>query len=276
MTTSSAGLHGRDASMLQQLVRARELAYALAHRELVVRYKRSVLGVVWALAEPLLVVVVYVTIFGVVLHANQGIANYALFTLSGLLPWMYLQSTLEQSGGTLLEHATLIRKVYFPRELLVLSVVLSRAATLVIGIALSLLFAAAQTIGGAEVAWERIWLLVPGLVAVVAIVVGTSLALAAVQVILRDTLFITRFVLRLAFYACPIVYPATLVPQQLRFFYELNPLVGILFCFQAFTDRGVPVPSSTGIASAVLLPTIVFFAGWLVFRRLEPTVSDLL
>src|SRR5437660_11686277 len=106
-------------AVLSELIAHRELGVALTHREVVVRYKRSALGLVWALAEPLFTAFVLVILFGVILKASHDVPNYPLFVLFGILPWLFVSSTLEQCGLTLLEHAPLLRHVYFPRELVV-------------------------------------------------------------------------------------------------------------------------------------------------------------
>jgi lipopolysaccharide transport system permease protein len=254
----------------------RDLALSLIWRELTVRYKRSTLGVGWALVEPAFVIAVYVVFFGGVLEAGRGIANYALFTLFGLLPWLCLSSTLEQSSMTLLEHAPLIRKVYFPRELLVLAVVVSRLSTLALGMFLSAIIAAIAWVTPAPLALGHAWLLPLALLGLVMHVVGLSLAVSALQVILRDTAFLVRFALRLGFYSCPIVYPLTRVPEHMRAFYELNPFVGLFYAFQAVADLHVPAPSMVGVTTAVVAPFVSLIGGWFLFRGLEATVSDLL
>jgi lipopolysaccharide transport system permease protein len=254
----------------------RDLAMSLIWRELVVRYKRSVLGIGWALAEPVVVVGVYVAFFGGVLQAGRGITNYALFTLLGLLPWLCLSSSLEQSTSTLLEHSPLIRKVYFPRELLVFAVIVSRFSTLLFGLALGAIVGALPWITPGPLDLGRVWLLPCGIVALAALTTGAALTLSSLQVILRDTGFLLRFGLRLAFYVCPIVYPLTRIPDAFRTWFELNPLVGVLYAFQAVADPGVPAPSWIAFVTAGLASAGALAGGWWSFHKLEPTVSDLL
>jgi ABC-type polysaccharide/polyol phosphate export permease len=265
-----------DRRTLRGLLAHRELAIALTVRELTVRYKRSLLGLGWAIAEPLFVVAVYVAVFGFVLRAGEGLTNYPLFTLMGLLPWLFLSATLEQSATVLMEHAPLIRKVYFPREILVGTVVVSRLSTLLVCISLAFLIALSLAATGAPIAWARAPLVLVGIALVTCGAFGLSLALAAMNVVLRDTSFLVRFALRIGFYACPIVYPLALVPAAARPIYDVNPLVGILWFFQAMSDAALAPPSDTAIASALLGPLIALVLGFFVFRRLEPAVADLL
>lgn len=256
--------------------RYRELTKALVQRELTVRYKRSVFGVGWALGEPVIMVVVYVAVFGEVLDADRGLKNYLLFTLLGIAPWMFVSSALEQGSATLLEHAPLIRKIYFPREILVGAVVFSRLTTLLLSIGVAVAVAGVSVARGAELDLARAPLLLAGLALLSMMTFGLSLALAALNVVLRDVGFLLRFALRIAFYASPIVYPLLRVPLSLRPLYELNPMVGLLFCFQAVADPAVPWPGPVGLVSAILCPPLVCAFGVWLFRRLRSTVADLL
>lgn len=256
--------------------RYRDLAIALTLRELTLRYKRSLFGVGWALAEPIAMVMVYVAVFGVVLDADRGMTNYPLFTLLGLAPWMFLSSTLEQASGTLLEHSPLIRKVYFPWQLLIGAVVFSRLTTLLLCLVLAAGLAAVAVANGGTVALDRLMLLPLGVLLLTLMTFGLSLALAALNVLMRDVAFLVRFALRVVFYACPIVYSLSLVPSSVRPLYELNPLVGLLFFFQAGADRAVPTPGAVGLASAVVAPLVAIMGGGWAFRRLRASVGDLL
>jgi ABC-2 type transport system permease protein len=262
---------------LASLRRHSELITALARRELAIRYKRSVLGVAWSLAEPLAVVAVYIAVFGYVLGADAGIANYTLFTLTGLAPWLFISATLEQSASVMLEHAPLIRKTYFPREILVGAVVFSRLTTLAFTLGLALVVGLLQVAtSDAVVAWSRVpWMLV-GVVLLASLTFGLALVVAALNVMLRDVMFLVRFALRLGFYTCPIVYPVARVPEAARTAYDLNPLVGILHLFQSVSDPGLPTPSGVAIVSSCVGAALMLGVGLVLFRRLEPTVADLL
>lgn len=251
----------------------RDLAVTLTLREVVVRYKRSVLGVGWALVEPLINVVVYAVVFGVFLEgAAGGMPSYAMYAMMGVLPWIFLSSTLEQASSTLLQHATLIRKINFPREILVVAVVVSRLTTLLAGLVVALPIAFLSS--GSALAWDKLWLLPVGIGALTLFVLGASCFLSAVQVLLDDVGFLVRFGMRLGFYACPIVYSVTQVPADWRALYELNPLVGILWCFQAIAAAPGAAPPAASIALGLSSSVVVAVGGLWTFRRLTPLVSD--
>ena len=124
------------------------LATTLAWREIVVRYKRSAFGVVWALADPMLHAVVYLVVFGQILDAGRGVAGYPLFMLLGVLAWIFFSTSVDNAAGVLLEHAPLIRKLAFPTELLVTAVVVSRLATFLTGIAIAVVLAFIMSLVG--------------------------------------------------------------------------------------------------------------------------------
>ncbi|MDP2342947.1 MAG: ABC transporter permease [Deltaproteobacteria bacterium] len=252
-----------------------DLAQVLIWRELTLRYKRSWLGVAWALAEPMMNVVVYVLIFGFVLGARDTVESYPLFIVFGVLPWLFFSTSVDSASTALLDHAPLVRKIAFQRELLVISVVIARFTTLLLGLALAFAWAGLWTVRGAVLHWPSAPLVLLGCVLIVAVTVGLGLGTAALQVILRDTGFLVRFALRLGFYACPIIYPVSRVPEGLRSVYELNPLVGILGCFHSIAADETH-PSALALTSAVVGAALIFFGGVALFRKSQPTVSDLI
>lgn len=253
-----------------------DLARTLTWREVVVRFKRSYLGIVWALFDPAAHVIIYVAVFGAVLDAGRGLQSYALYTVLGVLPWLFLSMTVEQASGVLLEHANLIRKIAFPFELLVVAVVLSRLTSMLVGLLVAFLFAVGLEVsGGASISWASLVWLPLGLAPLLVIVAGLALASSALQVVFADAQFLIRFALRVFFYACPIIYPITRVPTRFQGVFELNPLVAILWCFQALSDPSLPPPSMVSWLAA-LVGTLLFGAGgWALFSRLRRTVAEL-
>lgn len=257
--------------MVENLWRYRDLARTLITRELVVRYKRSALGVGWGLIEPLANVAVYIVVFGVFLDAGTGTDDYAIFALWGVLPWLFFSSALEQSAHTLLEHSALLKKAAFPRELLVLAVVVSRATTLSLGVVVALVATLVRGVPFGPMEFVRVLF---GMIALTLLASGVGLVLSAIQVLLRDTAFLLRFVFRLGFYACPIVYPLSRVPDSMRAAYELNPLVPIFWCFQSCAVPVAAQPSNLSIAVCALVVVVSAAGGLFCFRRLMPAVAD--
>lgn len=248
-----------------------DLAVMLTWRDLVSRFKRSVFGVVYALAEPLLSVAIFAVVFGLILDAGAGMASYPLYLLMGTLPWTFFSTTTDYSAQILLDHANLIRKVKFRWELLLLSLTTTRLATLLLTVAATTV-AALVFVGGppARVLW-----LVPGVALLTTLAVGIGLFLSAAQVVLRDVRFLYGFALRLLFYASPILYPVARVPPDLRPWFELNPLVANLWFFQVVADPNLPPPSTAAFVANVACAAVVLVGGWTFFRRSAGVVADL-
>jgi ABC-type polysaccharide/polyol phosphate export permease len=253
-----------------------DLATTLVWRELLVRYKRSVFGVLWALIDPAFQVVVYLVVFGGVLGAGRDLDGYAIFTAMGVLPWLFFSVGSEQSAGALVEHGSLIRKIAFPHEVLIVAALASRMTSLLLGLAVVLVVAAAAHLAGVNTPnWSALPWAAVGLVLLTAVTAGFGFAASALQVVFGDVLFLVRFGLRLGFYACPVVYPLSRVPDSVRPLYELNPLVAVVWCFQAFSGENVPAPGIIGWTSAIVGAALALVVGWAVFRRLKGTVAEL-
>lgn len=253
-----------------------DLAIALSWRELVVRYKRSVLGIVWAIVDPACQVLVYLAVFGAILDSGRGLDSYPLFCALGVLPWLFFSMALEQGSTALTHHQQLIRKLSFPRELLLVAVVISRLSSLLIGTAVVLLICAVGSLTGTlQPVWTSLPMLGIGLVLIVGMTCGLTLVVSALQVIFGDSVFFVRFGLRIGFYACPIVYPITRVPDAARTLYDLNPLVAIIWCFQSVVGQALPPPTLLAWSSAVIGSAACFGLGWSAFRRLQGIVAEL-
>jgi ABC-type polysaccharide/polyol phosphate export permease len=263
-------------SMSERLRAHVDLALALSWRELVVRYKRSVFGVLWALIDPAFQVLVYLAVFGAVLDAGRGLESYPLFCALGVLPWLFFSMTLEQGALVLVEHYLLIRKLAFPHELLLVAVIVSRLSSLVVGAATVVVIClVGGWTGRLHPEWMGLPLMLVGGALLVAMTTGLTLVVSALQVVFADTAFFVRFGLRIGFYACPIVYPISRVPDAVRPLYDLNPLVAIIWCFQSVSGSSVPAPSPVAWASAVIGSLACLGLGWMLFRRLQGVVAEL-
>jgi lipopolysaccharide transport system permease protein len=251
----------------------RDLTVAFLWRELAIRYKRSVLGVAWALAEPLVVVATYVAFFGLVLRAGHGVDDYPLYVLFGTLPWIFFSTTVEQSSTTMIEHAPLARKIPFPWEILFVAIGFSRLTTLLIGLLLGVIAMAAF---GSAPHWPSLVWMPIGVVLLCATAFGASLFVGALQPLLRDVSFLARYALRLLFYTVPIAYPAKLVPAAVGDAFYANPLVGLLWFFQAPVSAGAGAPPTVALAWSALFALLVFAGGWWFFRRMRNLVADVL
>ncbi len=244
-----------DASMtsLREYSDSRELVLNLTLRELRSRYKRSVLGWTWSLLNPLASVVIYTIVFAGFLKVQaptgvpSGLDSFVMFLLCALVPWNFVSGCLGSSLDALVSNGNLIKKVYFPRDLIIVSMVGSLLVTFFIE--LSVLCAALLIFGNMVLPWLPLVLVLVALLA--AMLLGVGMALSVLNVYFRDVKHFVNIALQILFYSAPIVYPPTLVPEYkdilgidvpVRFLYDLNPLVRFI---EAFRERPVrpPVPA---------------------------------
>ncbi|MFG2010841.1 ABC transporter permease [Micromonospora sp. NPDC048868] len=254
----------------------------LVRRDLAVKYQQSVLGYFWSLIEPLGLGAIYWFVFGVLYsrdtnrHLGDAADSYPLFLLTGIFAWMWTSSALSEATNALTGQARLITTMNVPRQVFPIGRVTGRFAEYAAGLPILLAVAVGYAASGrVEPGWSLLAL--PLAVAVQAVLlVGLALLLSAVNVLMRDVERFMRLVVRVLFYATPIIYPLSLVrdadlPGWLKVAYELNPLVGI---FQLHHSVWYPdeFPDARLLATSVGVSLLVLAAGWWSFRRLEPAV----
>jgi len=263
--------HGWAAPKIKVLWDYRELMLLLAWRDVMVRYKQSLLGVAWVVIQPLVAMLIFTVIFGRLAKLPSEGVPYAVFTYSALLPWTLFSTAVTRSANSLLASSSLLTKVYFPR--LVLPVAATLANVVDFGISLVVFFGL-LAIFGIWPGWPLIFL--PFLVL---LTIATALAfgiwLSALNVRYRDVAYVLPFLIQLSLYLSPVAYSASLVPGgPWRIAYALNPLAGLIQGFRWALVRG-PAPDITLVVSMgvvlVLLVTGVYY-----FRRTERTFADVI
>jgi len=247
----------------------RELLYFLVWRDLKVRYKQAVLGVLWAVIQPFFLMVIFSIFFGKLAKIPSDGIPYPIFAYAALLPWSYFAQSLNACSNSLVGNSHLITKVYFPRLVIPISSVLSGLVNF--GISFSILLAMMfyyQIIPTLSV------LLLPFLIlATMATALGAGLWFSALNVQYRDVRFAISFLIQFWFFATPVVYPSSLVPGIWRSFYGLNPMVGVVEGFRgALLGKGQII----GPMFAVSIIVIVFLliSGIFYFRRMEKGFAD--
>ena len=256
-------------SKVAELWQYRELFYFLVWRDVKVRYAQSVLGIGWAVVQPLVPMVLFTVIFGRVAGISSDGAPYALFSLAGLVPWVYFSNALNDSSGSLVKEVSMLSKIYFPRLIIPLTSVLGRLIDLVISfMVLFVLMAWYRTVPTAGAA------LIPLLILItIATAAGLGMWLSALAVQYRDVRYALPFAVQFLMYAAPVVYPTTLIPGRFRYLYAINPLVGVIEGFRATLLRTGPVPwDLIGIGSVSAL--LMLWLGSAYFLGKEPVFAD--
>ncbi len=259
---------GWSALNLRDLWTYRELMYFMVWRDIKVRYKQAVLGVAWAVLMPVVNIVIFTFVFGILLHQNQNQTNYPLLSAAGLLPWGLFAGALTRCSISLVGNTNLITKVYFPRLIIPVSSVLSGLVDFSISflIVLCLMF-----YYHAPLSWNMLWLL-PFTLLVVITALSVGLWLAALNVQYRDVQHIVPFLITTWMYASPVAYSANLVTGRTAILYGLNPMAGVIQGFRWAIMGGDP-PGQLFIV-AILMVTLLFVSGLYYFRRMERTFAD--
>jgi homopolymeric O-antigen transport system permease protein len=274
----------RPMASLSDFAGTRELTLNLTLRELRSRYKRTVLGWTWSLLNPLSALAIYWVVFGYFLKIQppvgvpSGLHSFALFLLCGLIPWNFFSNGLNAGLGSLVGNGNLIKKVYFPRELLVVSSIASVAVTMLIE--LGVLAAILLLVGNFVLPW------IPVVVVLVAIqavfVLGIALVLAVGNVYFRDMQHLIAIALQVLFYATPIVYPISYVPDTatilgvqlpLGDLSRLNPLVVFVGAFRDVM-YDLRWPPLLDFAYLILWAVALFGLGMWVFARLDRRLAE--
>jgi ABC-2 type transport system permease protein len=269
---------------LAEYAGARELTLNLTLRELRGKYKRSVLGWTWSLLNPLANVVIYSIVFSFFLKIQpptgdpSGLHSFVLFLLCGLLPWTYVASGVNTSMAALIDNSALIKKVYFPREVLVFSGMI--AVLVAFLIELSVLVVVLLLSGNMVLPWIPVALVLVAIQTV--LLTGVGLLLAVLNVYFRDVQHFVPIALQGLFYATPIVYPIRLVPDEatvlgleipLDFLYRLNPLVRLVELYRdVFYDLRFPDLVDLSYVTAWALGTLAM--GLWVFSRLDRRLAE--
>lgn len=253
----------------RELVAYKDLLYFLIFRGIKARYAQSVLGVGWAIIQPLFTMLVFTIVFGGLAKVSSDGAPYALFSLSGLVAWNFFSAGLSDSAASLVNNAGLLGKVYFPRLVLPLSGLLTKFLDFAISL---FVLAVLLIIFRFTPSWQLIFF--PLLVLLLFIVtLGPSLLVAAWSVQYRDVKYAMTFIVQILLYAAPVVYPLSLVPEHYRFLYSFNPMVGVVEGFRASLLGTTPMPwMQIGFSGGV--GCIILMYGLFIFSRLEKTFAD--
>jgi lipopolysaccharide transport system permease protein len=259
------------ANDLRALTHYRDLFYTLSLHRIKVRYKQSVLGVSWAIMQPLSLMLVYGLIFAMIVRVPTGSVPYTVFAYAGLLPWLYLNTALTNATGGLVSHNQLVTKVYFPREIISLTYVVAALFD----------FLVAAPVLAALMLYHRVPLTanlfyaLPIMAVLTVFIAGAALALSAAQVRFRDIGVALPLFLQLWMFATPVVYPLSAVPARLQPFFKLNPLGGLIENFRRVVLEG-GAPDFRELALAAALSLSLFALADIYFKHVDATMADII
>jgi lipopolysaccharide transport system permease protein len=252
----------------------RELLYFLVWRDIKVRYKQTALGVAWVVLQPVISMLVFSGLFGVLLNTPSNGVPYPVFVYTGLLPWTYFSGSLARSSVSLVDSRNLITKVYFPRLIVPLTGVLAGLIDFAVGfvvlIVLMLLYGIVPT---ATVIFLPLFLLLAILTAL-----GFGLWLSALNVRYRDIGYLIPFLVQIWLYLTPVIYSVSLVPERFQFLLGLNPMTSVIMGFRWALLGQVPDAQSPVwlFSLSVTTMVVVLISGLIFFRRTERTFADII
>ena len=253
--------------LFKNLYNYRELLKSNVKKEVRGRYKGSFLGILWSFVNPLLQVLVYAIVFPYIMRVKTD--NYLQYLIVGIIPWNFFVTVLNQGMITVRMNAGVIKKVYFPREILPISVALSGLVNFFISCIIILIFC---VFGGLGISWHIILLPVVALIQFI-LSLGLILALSAMNIYVKDTEYIVQFITNMVFYVTPILYTITLFPEKLRWLLYINPMTELLeFYRDIFMYH--QLPSLASILYLVGISLCIFFIGLAIFRKLEKGFAE--
>jgi lipopolysaccharide transport system permease protein len=263
---SPLGLLGNILSLVQY----RDLLITLTIHRIRVRYKQSVLGIAWAILQPVSLMLIYTLIFSFIAKISTDGVPYAIFAFAALLPWTYFSTSLGNATNSLVGHSELVTKVYFPREILPLSYVIAALCDFLI----------ASTVMVALLVYYRVTLTVyafytiPIVLVLTLFIVAMVLILSATQVRFRDIGVAVPLLMQLWMFATPVVYPLSAVPARFQSLYVLNPMVGTVENFRRVVLQSAPPDFYTLYVSAAVT-IVLLIVSYIYFKHIEATVADL-
>jgi len=269
---------------LSELWQFRDLMFALAGRDIKLRYKQTALGVIWVILQPLMTAGIMTFVFGTVAHITIGPIPYFIFSVASNMVWNLFNNVLTKAGGSLVGNSNLISKVFFPRLILPLSSLPSslldfviNAGMLVVLMLLNHVAPASHVVIGSVTLFKGsglllmpVWILL-----LLCYAIGIGLVATSLMVSYRDVGYMLPLALQILLYACPIVYTVTNVPAKILFWYNLNPLSPI---FEAITWSifGIGALSADRLAYAAVAAVVVLLGGVYAFKRMEKKFADVI
>jgi len=251
----------------------RELFAILAWRDVVVRYKQTVIGVAWAMVRPFLAMVVFTVVFGHLAKLpSVGGAPYPVMVFAGMLPWFLFSTVLTEASSSLIGNANLVSKVYFPR----LIIPASSAVVALVDFAVNLaLLAGIMLWYGYAPGWQILAL--PGFVVLAMLAsLGPAFLVTALNVKFRDFRYIVPFIVQFGLYVSPVGFSSGTVPSQWRFWYSLNPVVGVIDGFRWCILGGKSPLYLPGFIMSLGVVALFFWLGIIYFRRTEKSFADII
>ena len=251
----------------KNLYNYRELLKSNVKKEIRGKYKGSFLGILWSFLNPLLMVAVYAIVFPYIMRVQTD--NYLIFLICGVIPWVFFTTVMNQGMIIIRTNSGIIKKVYFPREILPISVAVSGLVNFFISCAIIVLFC---IFGGIGVSWHILLLPIIALFEFI-LLLGLILGFSAINIYIKDTEYIVQFIINMLFFGTPILYSVSLFPERLRWILYLNPMTHIISSYRdIFMYHQLPTLNS--FTYMIITSILVLIIGFIIFRKLEKGFAE--
>jgi lipopolysaccharide transport system permease protein len=254
----------------RDLWRYRELFYFLSWRDILVRYKQTVIGVAWSIIRPILTMIVFTIIFGKIAKLPSGNIPYPIMVFTALLPWQFFASAFQDSSNSLIGNANMISKVYFPRMIIpASSIIVAFVDFLVSFILLAIMMVWYKFVPSYKIIFLPLFLLMALIFSL-----GAGLLISSLNVKYRDFKYIIPFIVQFGLYVSPVGFSSDVIPVKWRFLYSINPMVGVIDGFRwSILGKGVDFYFRGFIVSIILIFITLIIGIW-YFRKTEKTFAD--
>lgn len=257
---------------LKDLWHYRELIYFLTWRDLKVRYKQSVLGVLWAILKPFMNMVVFTIFFGQLAKIPSDGIPYPIFSYTGLLPWGFFAAALDVSARSMLQSGSMVSKIYFPRIIVPLSSVFANLVDFLIAFVILIgMMIYYQIVPTINTLWLPVFILLAMITAI-----GVGLWFSALLVMYRDVNYMLPFISEIWKFVSPVVYSTTLIPEKWQWLYSINPMAGVVSGFRWALLGQPETISFASLAISAGISLVVFISGLYFFRRMERIFADMI
>ncbi len=254
-------------NIIKNLYNYRELLKTNIKKDVGGKYKHSFLGVLWSFISPLLQIAVYALVFQVILKSD--IENYTVYLCCGLIPWQYFSAVILRGAASIIDNGNIIKKVYFPREILPISVVTSEGVNFLISTIIILGFVIFGGVGlSINILWYFLILAIQYIVSI-----GFAFIVSSLSVYFRDLLHLLGIIIQLLFYATPIVYSINSVPQGFQWIVKINPMSYLIEAYRNIFYNKMP-PDPKGLIIALTMGIVLCVAGYIIFTKLEKKFAE--
>lgn len=257
---------------LKELYKYRELVFALAEREIKSRYKQSFIGFSWAIIQPLSLMLIFTFVFDRVVKIEDGNTNYSILVYSALLPWNFFSKSISYATNSLVSNRLLVTKVYFPKEVLPISLVIANIVDFIVGFLFLILLMIYYNVG---LSFNLLFLL-PLFLLQVFFTLGVSLFLSALNVFFRDVSSALPLLIQVWMYGCPIIYSTNIIPEKyIDYYMILNPLSPIIEAYKDIIVR-TTTPNITYLFASIVTTIMLNIVVYKFFKKSEKTFADII